>query len=104
MRLGEILMAVALALLSLGIAYKSGEVPVWQGGHFSNIWFDENGVPGSGFWPFWLCVVMFGSSVWVLIQAIRRRTEPSQRDEPYLDGHGIGVVVKMGGGVLAMVA
>ncbi|MEM1275853.1 MAG: tripartite tricarboxylate transporter TctB family protein [Pseudomonadota bacterium] len=104
MRLGEIIMAIALAALSVFIMWKSGEVPAWRGERFSNVGFDERGVPGSGFWPFWLAAIMLVCSIWVLINAIRRQTGPSQKNEPFLDGHGIGVVVKMGGGVLAMVA
>ena len=104
MRIGEICMAIALAALSLFIMYEAGETPAWKGPRFSNIWFDEKGVPGSGFWPFWLSAIMLICSIWVLIQAIRKNTLPSQKQEAFLDGHGIGVVLKMGGGVLAMVA
>ncbi|MEM0922967.1 MAG: tripartite tricarboxylate transporter TctB family protein [Pseudomonadota bacterium] len=104
MRIGEICMAIALALLSLFIMWEAGETPVWKGERFSNIGFDERGVPGGGFWPFWLSAIMLVCSIWVLIQAIRGKTPPSQKREPFLDGHGIGVVVKMGGGVLGMVA
>ncbi|MEM7508991.1 MAG: tripartite tricarboxylate transporter TctB family protein [Pseudomonadota bacterium] len=104
MRIGEICMAIALALLSLFIMYEAGETPEWKGPRFSNIGFNEDGVPGSGFWPFWLSAVMLVCSIWVLINAIRKKTGPSQRQEAFLDSHGIGVVIKMGGGVLAMVA
>ncbi|MEM7671628.1 MAG: tripartite tricarboxylate transporter TctB family protein [Pseudomonadota bacterium] len=104
MRLGEIIMALALAGLSLFIMWTAGEVPAWQGERFSNIGFDERGVPGSGFWPFWLCVIMLVCSIWVLANAIRRKTAPSRKSEAFLDAHGVGVVIKMGGGVLAMVA
>ncbi len=104
MRLGEIIMAIALASLALFVMWTAGQVPEWQGERFSNIGFDERGVPGSGFWPFWLAVIMLGCSIWVLINAINRKTGPSQKEEAFLDSHGIGVVIKMGGGVLAMVA
>lgn len=104
MRLGEIIMALALAGLSLFIMWTAGEVAEWQGARFSNIGFDDRGVPGSGFWPFWLCVIMFVCSIWVLFNAIRGKTGPSQKKEPFLDSYGVGVVVKMGGGVLGMVA
>ncbi|MEM8792893.1 MAG: tripartite tricarboxylate transporter TctB family protein [Pseudomonadota bacterium] len=97
-------MAIALAALSVFIMWKSGEVPAWRGERFSNIGFDERGVPGSGFWPFWLAAIMLLCSIWVLVNAIRRKTPPSRKQEPYLDAHGVGVVIKMGGGVLAMVA
>ncbi|MBY8976085.1 tripartite tricarboxylate transporter TctB family protein [Rhodobacteraceae bacterium NNCM2] len=97
-------MAIALASLSLFIMWTAGEVPAWKGERFSNIGFDESGVPDSGFWPFWLCVIMFICSIWVLINAIRGKTGPSQKNEPFLDSHGVGVVLKVGGGVLAMVA
>ena len=104
MRSGEIVMAVALAALSVFIMWTSGEVPSWRGARFSNVGFDERGVPGSGFWPFWLSAVVFVCSIWVLVNAIRRKTPPSRKTGPFLDGHGVNVVLKMGGGVFAMVA
>lgn len=104
MKTAELVMAGALALLSLYIMWVAGKVPEWQGERFSNIWFDDRGVPEAGFWPFWLCVIMLGCSVWVFVNALRGQTGPSKKQEPFLDGHGVGVVIKMGGGVLAMVA
>lgn len=104
MKLAELVMAVVLAALALFIMWTAGAVPAWQGERFSNIWFDERGVPEAGFWPFWLCVIMLGCSVWIFINAMLGKTGPSQKREAFLDSHGIGVVVKMGGGVLAMVA
>jgi hypothetical protein len=96
MRIAEIVMAIALALLSLAIMWKSGETPVWKGERFSNIWFDDTGAPGTGFWPFWVCAIMFLCSIWVLVNGVLRLSPPSQKDEPYLDGHGVKVLLTVG--------
>jgi hypothetical protein len=86
-------MAVALAALSLAIMWKSGEVPVWKGERFSNIGFDDTGAPGTGFWPFWVCAIMFICSVWVFVNGVMRLSPPSQTSEPYLDRHGVIVML-----------
>lgn len=96
MRIAEILMAIVIAAMSLAIMYKSGEVPEWKGERFSNIWFDDTGAPAGGFWPFWVCAVMFICSVWVLVNGVLRLSPPSQSAEPYLDAHGMGVLIKVG--------
>ena len=96
MRIGEIVMAIALALLSIGIMWKSGERPSWSGeAHFSNIGFGDDGAPQGGFWPFWISAIMFVGSVWVFVNGLLRRSPPSQSDEPYLDGYGIGILLKV---------
>jgi putative tricarboxylic transport membrane protein len=94
MRIGEIAMAIVLALLSFGIMWKSGERPDWSGEpHFSNIGFGEDGAPQGGFWPFWVCAIMFVCSIWVFVNGLLRRSAQSKLDEPYLDGHGIKILL-----------
>lgn len=97
MRYAEMLMAFALALLSLAIMYKAGERPDWSGeARFSNVGFGEDGAPQGGFWPFWVCAIMFICSVWTFVNGLLRRTPQSQSDEPYLDRHGVMVLITVG--------
>jgi hypothetical protein len=97
-------MALALAALSLGVMWKSGEVPAWaEGGRFSNIGFGEDGAPRGGFWPFWCAAITFVCCIWVFVNGLLRRSPPSQSTEPYLDGHGIGVMLKVGVAVFLLV-
>ncbi len=103
MRKAELIMAIALAALSLGIMWKAGQVPEWKGERFSNIGFDDTGAPGTGFWPFWVCAAMFVCSVWVFVNGLLRLSPPSQSEEPYLDKHGIHVLLTVGFPVFLMV-
>jgi hypothetical protein len=94
MRIAEMAMAIALALLAFGIMWKSGERPDWMGEpRFSNIGFGEDGAPQGGFWPFWVSLIMFVCSIWVFVNGLLRRSPQSQLDEPYLDGHGIKILL-----------
>ncbi len=104
MRIAEILMAIALATLSLAIMYKAGERPSWSDeARFSNVGFGEDGAPQGGFWPFWVCAIMFLCSVWVLINGILKLSPVARREEPYLDRHGINVLLTVGVPVFLLV-
>lgn len=104
MRIAELVMAVALAALSLYIMWKSGERPSWSGeARFSNVLFGEDGAPASGFWPFWCAAIMFVCCIWVFVNGVLRLSPPSQSSEPYLDRHGIGVLITVGVPVFVMV-
>lgn len=86
-------MAVALALLSLGIMWKAGEAP-WGAERFSNVGFNDAGAPAGGFWPFWVAGIMFVCSVWVFVNGLLKRSPVAKRgSEPYLDRHGIMVLI-----------
>ena len=104
MRLAEMVMAIALAALSLYIMWKSGERPSWSDeARFSNVLFGDDGAPAGGFWPFWCAVIMFLCCIWVFINGVLRNTKPSQSDEPFIDGHGINVLLTVGVPVFLMV-
>ena len=104
MRLAELLMAMALAALSLYIMWKSGERPSWSDeARFSNVLFGEDGAPAGGFWPFWVAAIMFLCCIWVFINGLLKLSPPSQSTEPFLDRHGIGVLVTVGVPVFLMV-
>lgn len=102
MRKAEIVTAVLLGLFSIYLMWKSGEGPSWDPDavRFANISaFGDEG-PGSGFWPFWLSLAMLISCIWIGVNWWRGTSPPSQSDEPFLDGYGIGMVIKVGGGLI----
>ena len=97
MRIAELVMAVALAALSLAIMYKSGERPEWTGeARFSNVGFGDDGAPQGGFWPFWVCAIMFVCSIWVFVNGLLKRSTPARMGGPYLDRHGVLVLLTVG--------
>jgi hypothetical protein len=106
MRRAELVTAIVLACLSLYLMWKSGEGPSWDPdiARFDNIGFDETGTPGSGFWPFWLSLVMFVSSLWIMVNWYRRTSPPSQSDEPYMDAYSRRMLLWVGGGLFAFLA
>ena len=75
MRIAELVMAVALALLSLAIMWKSGEAP-WGAERFSNVGFNDSGAPAGGFWPFWVALVMLLSAVWAFANGLAEILPP----------------------------
>ncbi|MEM9330787.1 MAG: tripartite tricarboxylate transporter TctB family protein [Pseudomonadota bacterium] len=103
MRLAELLTAIVLAALSLYLMWKSGEPPAWNPsvGRFANIGFIEGEGPGSGFWPFWLSLVMLLSCIWTMINWVRRASPPSQSTAAFLDADGKRMIVFVGGGIIA---
>ena len=104
MRIAEMVMAIALAALSLYVMWKSGERPSWSGeARFSNVWFGDDGAPAGGFWPFWVSAIMFICSIWVFVNGLLRLSPPSQSTDPYLDRHGIQVLLTVGIPVFVLV-
>ena len=105
MRRAEIVTAIILGLFSLYLMWKSGEPPAWDPTvpRFSNIGMVEGEGPASGWWPFWLSLIMFLSSVWICVNWWRKSSPPSRSVEPYLDSYGLRMLSIVGGGVLAFV-
>ncbi len=75
-RTAELLMGLAMAALSAYFMWKSMELPIG--------WVREVG-PGGGAWPFWLSVAMFASTVWVLINWVRRVGPVANNEEPFFE-------------------
>jgi putative tricarboxylic transport membrane protein len=94
MRLGEIVTAGILALLSIYMMFKSTEL---------NIGYVRGEGPGGGFWPFWLSGIMLISTGWIAFNWYRRTSPPSQSDEPVLDDYGWKMLFLVGGGILVFV-
>ena len=102
MRRGEIITAFILGIFSVYLMWKSGEPPAWNPDvpRFANIGYDESGTPGSGFWPFWLGVMMLASCIWTGFSWALKRTPASVSEEPLLDAHGWKMLITVGGGLL----
>ena len=101
MRKAEIITAFILGLFSLSMMWKSGEGSAWNPdvSRFDNIGFIDGEGPGSGFWPFWLSLIMFICCLWIAYNWYKRTSPPSQSDEPFLDSHGIKLLLVVGGGI-----
>jgi putative tricarboxylic transport membrane protein len=102
MRRAEIVTAVFLGLLSLYFMWESGEPPEWNPdqGRFANIGIIPGEGVGSGFWPFWLSLIMFGCTVWIGVNWALKRSPPSRSDEPYLDDYAKRSLLLVGAGLL----
>ena len=95
MRLGEIITAGILALLSIYLMWKSAELEV---GYISG----EG--PGGGAWPFWLSAIMLISTGAIAFNWVRRSSPPSRSEEPVLDSYGKKMLLLVGGGIFGFIA
>lgn len=82
-RTAELLVAVALALLSLGFMIKSLELEIG--------WVAGRG-PGSGAWPFWLSAGMLAASLITVIRWFLRVTPESRSTELYMSRTAVSMV------------
>jgi len=73
-------MAVAMAIFSLYLMWKSAELPIG--------WIEGSG-PGGGAFPFWLAAGMLICCIWIIIRWAKRQSPPSQSDEPYMNALAI---------------
>ena len=103
MRKAEIVTAVVLGLLSIYLMWKSGEGPQWDPDavRFANIWLIKGEGPGSGFWPFWLSLIMLLCCIWTGVNWWRRKTPPSQSDARFMDDLARRNMLLVGGGLIA---
>lgn len=95
MRLGEIVTAGILALLSIYLMWKSTEL---------NVGYVPGRGPGGGAWPFWLSAIMLGCTVAIGVNWARRTSPPSRSPDPVLDRDGRRMLVQVGAGLLGFVA
>ena len=105
MRRAEIVTAIVLGLFSIYLMWKSGEPPAWDPSveRFANIGMVEGEGPASGWWPFWLSLMMLISSIWIGVNWWRGTSPPSQSDKVFLDSYGRKMLFLVGGSVLAFV-
>ncbi len=95
MRLAEIIMAGVLAVFSIYLMWKSTEL---------NIGYVLDEGPGGGAWPFWLSAIMLICTGFIAYNGIKRRSPPSQSEEPMLDRYGRKMLLQVGGGILGFIA
>ena len=95
MRLGEIITAGILALLSIYLMWESAEL---------DIGYLPGEGPGGGAWPFWLSAIMLVCTGFIALNWVRRTSPPSQSDEPALDAEGKKMLVFVGGGIFGFIA
>ncbi|MFO7759270.1 MAG: tripartite tricarboxylate transporter TctB family protein [Roseovarius sp.] len=95
MRLGEIITAGLLALLSIYLMYEA----------FGNgVGYTRGSGPQSGFWPFWLAFGMLISTAFIALNWVRGLSPASRSDEPVLDTFGRKTLFLVGGGIIGFVA
>lgn len=95
MRRAEIITAIVLAVLSIYLMWKSTEL---------NIGFISGEGPGGGAWPFWLSGIMLICTVIIGYNGVKRKSPPSQSEEPLLDNYGLKMLFMVGGGILGFIA
>ena len=110
MRAADLIVSVLLLIFSLFLMWESGEVQHWNPDvkRFDNIWLTQWYAPdegaGSGFWPFWLSLIMAGCCVWMIVNWFRKSTALSKSTEAFLDGYAfkwvalvsVGLIVFLG--------
>jgi hypothetical protein len=103
MRRAEIVTAFILGIFSIYLMWKSGEPPSWDPTvpRFANIGMIEGEGPGSGFWPFWLSLIMLISCFWIGVNWYRRQSPQSRSNEVFLDAYGKKMLLFVGGGLLS---
>ena len=80
----ELLMAVALALLSIAIMVKATDG--------LSIWWVPGIGPGSGVWPFWLSGLMLLSCLTIIFRWFLGATAQSRSTEVFMDRHALQIV------------
>lgn len=94
MRQAELIMALVMAACSIGLMWKSAELPIG--------WIPEEG-PGGGAFPFWLAAGMLVCCAWIIVRWVRRTSPPSQSDEPYMDKSSLRLFLIGAGSLTAMI-
>lgn len=94
-RQAELVMAIFLALISIGLMLKSAELKIG--------WIDGRG-PGSGAWPFWLSAGMLLCCLWTLVRWFRRVTPESRSTELYMTRSTVVIVGTSAGAILFLLS
>ena len=95
MRRAEIITAGILAIFSIYLMFKSAEL---------DIGYASGEGPGGGAWPFWLSAIMLICTGFIAFNGIKRRSPPSQSEEPLLDRYGMKMLLLVGGGIFGFIA
>ncbi len=95
MRIAELAMAIALAVFSVYLMWKSAELPIG--------WLPGEG-PGGGAYPFWLSLGMLVCCVSIIVRWIARASPPSLSTEPYMTPETVKSFLLVAGSVTVMIA
>ncbi len=76
MRIAELVMAIALAIVSIALMVKSAELPIG--------WIPEEG-PGGGAFPFWISAGMLACCLWTIVRWVKKTLPTSTDSSPYMD-------------------
>ena len=90
-RTAELVMAIVLALASIGLMVKSAELNI--------TWIPERG-PGAGAWPFWLSSGMLLCCLITIYRWIRRVTPESRNMNLYMTRDTVRIVGISAGAIL----
>jgi len=90
-RAAELMMAIILALCSIGLMVKSAELHIG--------WIEDRG-PGSGAWPFWLATGMLLASIATVYRWFRGITPESRNLELFMTRESVLVVGISAGAIL----
>ena len=94
-RTAELVMAIVLALASIGLMVKSAELNI--------TWIPDRG-PGSGAWPFWLSAGMLLCCLWTIVRWIRRVTPESRSLDLYMSRDTVRIVGVSAGAILFLLS
>lgn len=95
MRLADLIMAVAIAVFSVYLAYKSLELPY--------TWVEGTG-PGGGMFPLWLSIGMFVGAIAIIIRWVLRVSPTSRSTERFIETRSLGLLGIVVFALLALVA
>jgi len=94
MRKAELTMAFVMGVLSIGLMWKSTELPIG--------WIPDSG-PGGGAFPFWLAAGMLVCCVIILTRCILRKSRFSQSKDIYMDALAIKSFILVAGALTVMI-
>lgn len=94
MRLAELIMALIMGAVSIGLMVKSAELPIG--------WIPGEG-PGGGAFSFWLAAGMLVCCAWISVNWIRRATTVSRSEEPYMDRTTVMLFVASAGSLAVLI-
>ena len=94
-RTAELVMAIALGLMSVALMIKSAELNIG--------WVPGRG-PGSGAWPFWLSAGMLLCCIWTVIRWFRSITPESRNLNSYMSRETVTIVGISAGAILFLLA
>ncbi len=94
MRVAEFAMGIVMGVLSLGLMWKSAELPIG--------WIAGEG-PGGGSWSFWLAAGMLVCCIAIVIRGAMRLTPESRSEEVFMDKRTFRVFLLNAGALTVMI-